>query len=249
MLIGQLTPGVVRETYLRGMDLGAAWHGPAADRAIGRLIDIQREVLEGRTGVLFARRHVRTLPDPGLTVGEDFDEVGPLMPYGPPDDVTQQYTLILYWKHVQWLDQVRLYQGVDSANVNQFEVVPLTSVSLSPIDRKVRIPAGAVQAPELAQAWAVDYTIGLGQIPLDAADWVMLSVAIEVLGLAGAGADVSHGLSSEMLTQDGMTEQVTYAGKGEEGPYSAPMKVYQTLRDRMNLASLRLRYQGLVYPP
>ena len=123
----------------------------------------------------------------------------------------------------------------------------LLDLALSRQDDKVRIPASLVATETGAQAWALDYLIGLGQMPLEIAEWVSLSAAIEVLGMANSGDDVSGGLASERQVQDGIEEQVAYAGAGREGPYGPTLQQFRRLREEIDLPSIYFGHRRRVF--
>jgi hypothetical protein len=242
MITAALTGNVLRETYLRNIELGSGWQGPGADAALDRLVDLQVEAIQGRTGVLFKRKQVLTMPDAGTSP----DLQGTPIPYVAPTGQPPGYTLILPLQHVQSLDRVRLFEGYDMSNAPIFETVPLSAVTLSPLDNKVRMDASVITAPELAQNWAIDYTIGLGQIPAEVAEWVLLGAAIQVLSIAGVGKDLSQGLVAETLSMDNQTETHTF-GAQEYGLYSGLIKQLQRERDLIDMKrqGIGMRYQGL----
>ena len=254
MLVGVLSATALRDTYLRGIDLGAAWSGPSAEAAMDRLIDGQLALAETRMGIHWPRSRIMTAPDPTLVEGQDYDAAAPLIPYVPPRPDATTYDLPLYYHDVQSIARVAIFQGLDEAVPPAPIYVPLdvTQTFLTPRDEHLQVPVGLVTAPDLARGWAVDYVIGLGRIPLEVADWVMLGAAIQVLGLAGAAADVSHGLAAESLRQDGIEESIKYGGQGAahtSGLYSGPINVLQRMRDAIDLTKLRFKYQGSKYPP
>jgi hypothetical protein len=110
------------------------------------------------------------------------------------------------------------------------------------------VPVPLVANPTLGLGWAVDYLQGLGAIPPEVVQWCALGAAIQTLGLAGAGADVSGGLGAQELSMDGITERISYGGGRYGGIgsslYSGPMTVLQNLRDDIDLSKLRFRYQN-----
>lgn len=254
MLVGVLSATAMRDTYLRGIDLGTAWSGPSADAAMDRLIDGQLALAETRMGIHWPRSRIMTAPPSTMVEGQDYDAAAPMIPYTDPLPEAMTYDLPLYYHDVQVIASVKVFQGFDTAPVPAPIYVPLdvTQTFLTPRDEHLHVPLGLVAAPELARGWAVDYVIGLGRIPLEVADWIMLGAAIQVLGLAGAAADVSHGLAAEMLRQDGIEESVKYGGQGAahtSGLYSGPINVLQRMRDEIDLTKLRFKYQGSKYPP
>lgn len=242
MLTGTLSAQYLRDTYLRGIDLGAAWVGPSADLALERLMQTWLTFAERVLSASFCGTRVRVMPEATLVLGEDYDrEVEPI-PYRDPEGTPSAYQLWVRFRHVQRIDRVRVFDGwnydATAPPVAAFETIAPTQVQLFPLERRVRIPAGAVTQPQLAQAWCIDYTYGLGVIPLEVVHWVCLATAIEFLAVAGSGQDLTHGLARESLTMDGVTETLTYA-RGDFGPYTGSIKAFQAELKLIDLRNLR----------
>lgn len=237
MILSQLSAHNLRHTYLRGIQLGAAWQGPSADAALESILLTWLAFAESQMNVQFQAYRVVTAPPPTLVAGVDYDALAPLIAFVPLQGQETVYTVIPSYHDVQALMQVRLVQNA------VYVPLDVTQIVLSRQDDKIRIPASLVPDETGAQAWALDYTIGLGQLPLEIAEWVSLSAAIEVLGMANSADDVSGGLASEKQVQDGIEEQVAYAGAGREGPYGPTLQQFRQLRDEIDLPKLRFRYQ------
>src|SRR5215510_5683213 len=204
--IGVLTPRTVRDLYLRGFDLGAAWQGPSADAAIAALLDTQLAHAEALMGIHWGRWRVATMPDQAAVPGTDYDQLGNLIPYTPPLPAQVYHSLILRYHDVQAVTRVRLFEGYNVAlpPAPVFETLPLDQLIFQSYDEALYVPVASVLNPTLALAWAVDYLIGIGTLPPEIVEWCALGAAIEVLSMAGSAADVTHGLSGEMLRQDGI---------------------------------------------
>jgi hypothetical protein len=252
MLIGELNSAYLRNTYLRGIDLGTAWMGSAGSAAMDQLLTEFLILAEGFLGVQFCSRRVKTLPDTDVLLGRDYDIDGVVLPYVFPGFTTTHYAVYLPLPDVLSVERVRLWEGDDGGlpPLPVFEIVPLTSIALVQIPGILTVPLTVLVTPTLGQGWAVDYTFGLGQIPVDVAHWVSLHVAIQVLVLAGSGADLSHGLAGKSLTMDGTRQDWTYGEGGSSGMgmYSGPIKVLQELGETIDLAAMRRRYQRRTFP-
>ena len=227
MLIGTLSAQHLQQTYLRGVDLGAAWQGPSADAALETILWAWIEIAQGKLGVQFATQRVRTYPDPGLVLGTDYEIQGEPLTWFPLPPGMAHYAMPLPFAHIQSIERVRLFfgnPGADPTGKARYEVppqwilftqkegilkiVPSTSVPLLPPLSSLAYDMGAVWGRtryDLPGVWAVDYTIGYGQVPLDVAHWINLHAAIDVLGQAGTA--LAHGLSSESLSMDGITRE------------------------------------------
>jgi hypothetical protein len=245
MLSGALTVENLRATYLRGINLGDAWHGPGADAALAQMLDVHLARAESLMNIQFRPAVVATAPEPG----QAYDVLGPLLPYVPPTPEQTLYLLRLGYHDVQALTRVRLYRGLDTSvpPAPVYTTLDLAQIGFAPPDETVRIPVSLVPDPTLAQGWAVDYTVGLGALPVEVAAWVNLSVASEVLSAAGSAADVTGGGERRSLTMDDVREDVWY-GRGEGGGlYGPTIRQYQALRDEIDLVKLRMRYQGMAW--
>jgi hypothetical protein len=242
MLLGTLDARYLRDTYLRGIDLGQAWQGPQGDAALERLLAFWQVAAERILGVSFCGTRVRVMPDATLKRGIDYErEVEPI-PYMPPDGTPPSYRLYVRFRHVLTIDRVRLFQGwnydASAPPVAAFETIAPVQVQYFPLERRVRIPAGAVTQPTVAQAWAVDYTYGLGEIPLEVVNWICLGTTMLFLALVGSGQDLTHGIARESLSMDGVTETLTYA-RGKYGPYSGTIEAMHAEWAMINLPALR----------
>lgn len=246
MLLGALNAQYVRQTYLRGIDLGAAWQGPGATAAMERLLETQMALAERLLGVWFCRRRILTMPDTGQMLGRDYEIVGVSMPYVALVPGTETYALTLPFPQVQTVQQVRLFEGYTGGPTPTpiFETVPLNQTALSELDGKLRFASSLVTQPLLGESWAVDYTIGLGTIPLEIVEWVTLNTAIQVLSIAGSGQDMGAGLGGWSLDQDGITER-TEMVRDTYGPYSGTIRLLLALRAANDIVRWRMHYQGV----
>src|SRR5262245_4811295 len=208
MLIGALTPRLVRDTYLRGIDLGAAWQGSGGDAAIMTLLGVQVSHAEAIMNIHFVRTRVLTAPDATMEPGTDYDLLGALIPYSRPEPGETHYHLTLRYHDVQAVTRVRLWEGYDTAlpPAPVYSTLPLTTMTFSSYGEVLAIPIDLVTTMDTARAWAIDCLIGLGQLPVEVVEWCALGAAMEVLSLGGSSADVSHGLARESLDMDGIVE-------------------------------------------
>jgi hypothetical protein len=265
MLIGTLTPDFIRTTYLRGVSLGPAWEGPSADGALMTLLLAAIEEAQGKLGVQFARQRVRTYPDPGTTLGVDYEIQGEPLTYFPPADMAAHVVLPLPFAHVQSIERVRIFfghPGLEAAGKERYTIPPAWILftqkegvlKILPTGTWPLLPVGSLAGYDVAYdlgrrrvdlvgAWAVDYTIGYGQVPADVAHWIGLTVAMQVLAQAGAGGTSGHGVSSESLSMDGISESTSYV-QGTYGPYSGLIATYKEARECLDPWQLRARYKG-----
>jgi hypothetical protein len=115
------------------------------------------------------------------------------------------------------------------------------------MDGLLRVRVAAIAAPFLAQAWAIDYTVGDGRLPAEIAEWVALGVVTEVLALGPNSHDLLAGRASSSLTQDGVVETET-AVQGTYGPYSGAITVFLERRAAIDVTQWRVKYQSVAYP-
>jgi hypothetical protein len=265
MLVGTLDPYYLRQTCLRGIDLGNAWSGPNADAALVAILQSWIEAAQGKLGIQFARQRVRTYPDAGLVLGTDYEIQGePLTYFAVPPGGTH-FVIPLPFANVQSIERVRLFAGTPQGTPTSLALyeVPPAWILFTQKEGILKIHPSLTNAvlqgqrpgfeslyygyfarTEVPGAWAVDYTIGYGQIPFDVARWITLHAAIDVLAQAGAGADVGHGLGSESLSMDGISESVSY-GQGQYGPYSGVVQAYKDELECLNIAQMKARYHGI----
>jgi hypothetical protein len=261
MLVGTLNAAYVRTTYLRGINLGSAWEGPSGDAAIDQLLLSYLDEAQGKIGVRFATERVRTYPDPGLVLGVDYEIEGEPLTYFQVPYTAQHFVIPLPFAHIQSIERIRLFYGNPKNNAvgrvvheippdwilyTQKEGVLKIAPNLTHAMLMTQYPTyyGLFYRPEIPGAWAVDYTIGYGQIPPDVVRWVCLGVAIQVLGTAGMGEGGSSGMASESLSQDGKTESVSYA-TGKYGPYAGLIETLMAERECLNIWGLRRRHHGM----
>lgn len=247
--LAPLTPRTVRETYLRGLDLGAAWVGPGGDRAIAALLDVELAEAEALMAMHWRRWRVATAPDPSAVPGTDYDQLGSLIPFTLPPVDADYHSITLRYHDVQAVTRVRLWTGYTTSGppMPTFDTLALTNIVFQSYDEALYIPVTAVPQPEVSQAWAVDYLIGMGMLPPELVAWCALGAAMQVLSMGGAAADVTHGLQGEMLRMDGIEERNTYGGGSQwqgGGLYAGPITVLQRQRDEIDIVKLRMRYQN-----
>jgi hypothetical protein len=247
MLLGTLSPQLVRSTYLRGIDLGAAWQGPSADAAITQLLLIEVARAESLMNIHFQRWRVATLPDPTAVLGQDYDVLGQPMPYTPITAPETLYRLQLTHHDVHAITRARLFLGwsTDPIPVPLYQTLDLATLTFPMPEEHLLVPASTIPTPGLA--WAVDYQMGMGMLPPEVEAWCALGAAIEVLSLGGSAADVSHGLTAESLNQDGIEEKASYGGGSQwqgGGIYAGPITILERRRADIDLVALRFRYQN-----
>ena len=247
MPLGLLSASFVRSNYLNGIALGGAWSGAAGDAAISALLALQISRAESMMGIHFRRWRVVTFPATGMVLGTDYDLAQPILPFFQPVPSQTHYVLTLHYHDVQAVTKLQLFQGYDIDNAPILIDVPLTTVTFSSYHEKLLVPVGLVVPPVLTLGWGVEYLIGLGAIPPEVLEWVSLGAAIEVLGSAGAGADLGGAVSAGTLRMDGIEERTDY-GTGSRwqggGLYAGQIGVLRGARDDIDLRHLRMRYQN-----
>lgn len=265
MQIGLLDAAWVRHNYLWGVDLGTAWAGPGGDTALTALLVTWTTIAEGKVGVQFARQRVLTYPDPDKVLGIDYEIQGEPLTWFPMTPAMAHFSIPLPFANIQSIQRVRLFFGHPEQPQTEaryevprqwilftqkegiLKIVPTVTLPMLPPLSTAGYDMAYVlgrQRYDLPGVWAVDYTIGYDQIPFDVAHWIGLNVAIHALSTAGAGVDVGHGLGSQSLTMDGITESISY-GQGEYGPYSGLINTYKCELDTLNIYQLRARYKGV----
>jgi len=247
--IGTLTPAAVRDIYLRGINLGASWTGAGGDAAISALLNLEVSRAEALMGIHFRRWRVLTLPAAGLVQGQDYDQLGLLVPYTAPEPDQEFYALTLHWHDVQAVTRVRLFEGYTTAvpPAPVFETMSQALLAFSSYHETLYVPVTLPRNPTLAQGWAVDYLFGLGVLPPEVIQWASIGAAIQVLGMGGAAADVSSGIAGGSFRMDGTEERTNYLGQSQwmgGGLYAGPIKMLTLQRDDIDLAKLRFRYQN-----
>lgn len=252
MLVGSLSAQTVRQTYLRGIHLGAAWMGPGADAAINTMLMTELARAEELMNIHWP--HWRVAAPPDATAPEStYDVAHSPVPYLPPRESEDFYRVPLWHHDVQAVTRLRLWTG----NTTTVPPVPIyTPVDLSTVtydypEEALHVPRTLVSAPETVLGWAVDYTIGVGALPLSVVQWCALGVAIDVLSMGSSAQDVSHGLARQRLMMDGIDEMLDY-GSGNQGRpggiYTGTVSALQQQRDDIDLVKLRFRYQGAHSP-
>lgn len=258
MLVEEMTPAYLRQVYLLGVTLGTAWDGVAGDIAMqhilnGILVDVQSKL-----GISFARKVLKTDPDPALVQGVDYDIAGERLHHFRAQLMSTHYYIPLPYANVVSVEQVRLFYGQQYVYLVPEDWQYHTSkegilrINPSLTNSVLQGNFGAFDSvfytfffrEVIPHAWALDYTFGYGQIDADIARYVGLLAAIQVLSLAGMGADVSGGLSNESLSQDGISESVGYAS-GKYGVYSGLIQAYADELERIDIRNKRLSKKGI----
>ena len=249
MLPAPLTPQYVRQTYLRGIDLGSAFQGAGGDAAIATHLDVEVSRAEALMNIQFRPWRVMTAPEPTYVLGRDFDTFGAPIPYVAPVINETDYHVKLGTHDVQIIARVRLYTGLAGLPPEpQYLDVDVHQVSYRPSDETLLIPYALVPDGTTGISWAIDYGVGLGQMPLEIAAWCAIGAAIQVLGAANSGSDLSAGMSATRQVQDGITEDVRFGGHGMQstfsGMYGPTIQYLANLRDDIDVIRLRFRYQN-----
>ena len=191
-------------------------------------------------------------------LGTDYDLRGERLHYFRQSWMAQHFSFPLPYSNVVSIEWVRMFY----ADKNVYEV-PMPWVSFTSKEGVLRInpslTGGVVQSNAggfdsvfymlfyrdvVPNCWSIDYTIGHGQIDADVARYIALRAAIQLLGLAGAGRDVSGGLSGESLTMDGVVETVNIA-TGKYGPYGGAVSALQDELKAMDIWQMRLTKKGI----
>jgi hypothetical protein len=254
ILVGTLSAQAVRSTYLRGIDLGAAWQGSGGDQAMDALLLAELTRAEELMNVHWQRWRVSAPPDPGAVAVTDYDTAHAGIPYALPLEGEDFYRVTLWHHDVQAIARLRLLTGMsaDAVPVPIYTPVPLGTVTYAYPEEALHIPQALIPDPDAGLEWAVDYVVGVGQLPLSVVQWCALGVAIQVLAMGSSAKDVSHGLSAERLFMDGIEESVNYGSSNARGQpggiYAGTVAALQHQRDDIDLVKLRFRYQGSHFP-
>jgi hypothetical protein len=250
MQLADLNSTYLRDTYLRGIDLGTAWMGTSGSAAMDALIEVYLVRMEQLLGIRFCLARVHTLPPSTQVVGREYDIEGALLPYRPLTGGMLTQTLYLPLPDVWSVDQVRLWEGDDGGNPPTlvFETITPSLCLLARIAGILTVPLTTLTSPLLGRGWAIDYTIGLGQIPVEVAQWVALQTSMHVLAVAGSGQDLTHGLAASALTMDGVSESTSFGGQNGRGIYGSTITTLQATAEGFDLATMRRRYQRRTFP-
>jgi hypothetical protein len=250
ILVGTLSAQAVRNTYLRGIDLGTSWQGPGGDQAIDALLLTELTRAEELMNIHWQRWRVAAPPEPDAVAGTDYDTAHAGIPYVLPREGEDFYRVTLWHHDVQAIARVRLWTGMsaDVVPVPVYTPVPLDTVTYDYPEEALHIPQALIPDPATGLEWAVDYVVGVGQLPLSVVEWCALGTAIQVLALGSSAKDVSHGLAGERLFMDGIEEVVNYGSANARsqpgGIYAGTVAALQNQRDDIDLVRLRFRYQG-----
>jgi hypothetical protein len=244
-----VTAALLRATYLTGIPLGAAWDGATGTQRLDALIRAQIEIAESQSRLILCPRKVLTYPDPAEVRGVAYTLVGEPIPVVTPLPGEASYRIALRYPDVASVERVRLFEGMTASfpPTAVFETVGSADWDLSSMDGLLRVRVNAITAPQLAQAWAIDYTVGDGRLPAEIAEWVALGVVTEVLALAPNSHDLLAGHASSSLTLDGVVETDT-AVQGTYGPYSGAITVFLERRAAIDVTQWRVTYQSVAYP-
>lgn len=268
MLVGTLNPTWLRQTYMRGVPIGDAWVGPSADAAMTTIIQELIEEAQGHLGIQFATQRVLTYPDPGKVLGVDYEIEGEPLMYHRTRAGLGQFTLNLPFANIKSIERVRVFYGnpITQPETKALILIPPEWILFTEKEGILRIvPSiygiypnlyvpwgfrgaydsllyGYAYRDAIPGAWAVDYTIGYGQIPLDVGRWIGLKAAIDVLGQAGM--HLAQGMSTKSFSQDGISQSVGYA-QGKWGPFSGLIETYLEALKGLDIRQLRLRYKGI----
>lgn len=256
MLVTDMVPAFLRQTYLLGVSLGEDWGGIGGDMAMQQLLNAAIADVQSKISISFERKVIKTDPDPGLVLGVDYDFVGERLSYVRPS--TGQYYLTLPHSHIVSIERMRLFYGPQAVYTIPNDWINFTSkegiLRLLPVVRAGDVHPGIgpfygffgghTFYDHVSDAWSVDYTIGYGQIDADIAHYIGLTAAIQVLAIAGAGHDISSGLASESLSQDGITESISYA-QGKFGIYSGLIQVCKDELERLDINRKALAKRGI----
>jgi hypothetical protein len=250
ILVGQLSAQAVRQTYLRGIDLGLAWTGPGGDAALNALLLTELSRAEELMNIHWPRWRIAAPPDTSAVAGTDYDVAHTVIPYAAPRETEEFYRVTLWHHDVQAITRVRLLVGwtLDDPPLPIYTDVALDTVTYAYPEEALHIPTALVSFPDTVLGWAVEYVIGVGALPLSVIQWCALGAAIQVISMGSAARDVSHGLSGERLFMDGIEEQVNYGSGNAQGRpggiYAGTVAALQNQRDDIDLVTLRFRYQG-----
>jgi hypothetical protein len=260
----------LRSHYLRGVDLGAALATPSGDVLLQTALQAVINDVQSVLGIRFARQVIKTYPDASLVQGVDFDLLGEPLMYFKAAPTAQHFTIPLPYSNVESIQRVRLFYGNPTGNpqTRALYTVPADWILFTSKEGVLRINPSITNAvlqsnnfggnvlgfesvyytffwrQEIPGVWAIDYTIGHGQVDVDVARYIGLRAAIQVLGLAGAARDVGAGLASESLGQDGISESISHV-QGRYGPYSGLIQVYTEELERIDLKQKRMAKKGL----
>jgi hypothetical protein len=254
ILVGTLSAQAVRNTYLRGLDLGAAWQGPGGDQALDALLLAELARAEELMAIHWQRWRVSAPPEAGDVAGTHYDSAHSGIPYVPPREGEAFYRVTLWHHDVQAIARLRLYTGLspDVVPVPLYTLVPLDTVTYDYPEEALHIPTALVPAPDTVVEWAVDYIVGVGQLPASVVQWCALGAAIQAISLGSSAKDVTHGLAGERIYMDGIEEALNYGSAGMHGKpggiYAGTVAALQNQRDEINLVTLRFRYQGSHFP-
>ena len=258
MLVESMIPAYLRQTYLLGVSLGTAWDGVAGDAAMQQILNGILTDVQSKLGISFARKVLKTDPDYGLVQGTDYDIEGERLHHFRAQLTSTHYFIPLPYSNVVSVERVRLFYGNQHVYTVPDDWVYFTSkegvlrINPSLTNAVLQSNFGGFDSVFytffyrdcIPHAWSLDYTFGYGQIDADIARYIGLLAAIQVLSLAGMGADISGGLSNESLSQDGISESVGYA-QGKYGPYSGLIQMYSDELERMDLKQKRLAKKGI----
>jgi hypothetical protein len=251
--VGVLSASTVRDTYLRGINLGGAWHGPSGDRALNALLFAELARAEELMGIHWNQWRVSADVNAYWLTSAAYDIGREVIPFQMPVEGQTSYGVLLWHHDVQVIQQARLWTGMstDATPVPTYAPIDLDQCTYSFHEERLSVPHSLVADPTLGLGWAVDYVVGLGRLPLSVVQWCALGAAIQALSLAGSGTEVSGGVTSSTLRMDGIEERDDFGGTNAipyGGIYGGPITILQRARDEIDLRALRFRYQNNRFP-
>lgn len=258
LLVEDLVPAFLRQTYLLGIDLGEAWCGAHGDAAMQQFLNMAINDVQEKLGIRFARQRVVTDPDSDQVLGVDYDLLGERLMYFRPSTTVNHYAIPLPYAHVTSIERVRLFYL-------EREVfrVPEDWISFTSKEGILRVYPGILSSvvqttwggfdmlafaygtrDYVPAAWSIDYTFGYGRVDMNVAQYIGLTAAIQVLSMAASGKDLGGGIASESLSMDGTTETIGHV-QGKYGPYSGTIQAYKDQLDALDWRQLRLSKKGV----
>lgn len=229
-------------------------------------------VLERRIGMPMGRVVCKATPvDAGLTLGVDYDQEVPRLPY-VMSDVLQHYRIDLP-PGVISVERVRLYwynqltwtltdtssiilehPGTSSAHImpTTGALFSIASLAASPLFQTFSlyqtVPTQGA-ARHLPAAWAIDYTLapttknGVQGLEADLAMWVYATAAVGLLAIAGQAR--TQGVASASIGLDGLSKSVSLAGGGQDHVHIALTRACQAILQGIDLNSVVTYKRGL----
>lgn len=260
--IDDITAAWLRTNYLAGLPLVDATGAAIPDGPYTMQINAAIDNLEGKLGVSLRKKIVKTHPDAGLTLGEDYDEEGEALAYNKSS--MQMYGYVnLPRNNVQSIERVRAYYADQLIYEFPIEWIILKkregyfalvagrgSFQELLIDNLGHVPliyTRFIREDSLPGFWAIDYTYGMdGETELPAAlvDWIGKTAAISMLGMLSAA--LARGVSNRSISMDGVSETRGFSLGSGKGLYGEMISTYQDGLDKqLDIKALRRRFRGL----